>query len=333
MSTQLEKINKDSVFKYLEPRQEDLLSIIGKGDVNEGVSRIKSEMAFAIQAATKNKQLALSSPQSVAAAIYNTLIVGLTLNPLMELCDLVPYEESKKDAEGNWKTTVSAVMQPRYGGMLKLAADCGAFKDAPFCACVYSGDDFQVTLGSERKIVHNPNYLSDKDEDITHVYCVISLANGGSHIEVMPISKVKAIMVRSQGYKQAVSSKKYNSVWHNFFPQQALKTVLKRALKTVPKSSFKQDAVKLQQAISMDNTDYLLDQPNYKQLNQSQVDKIKAIAEQDSSKIDDIIDSLMAENIDPEQIKEVTGRDVSRDQSDLFTEVEPEKDSQNETNS
>ncbi len=305
MSTEIQKINKESVFKFLEPRQDELISIIGKGSMAEGKAIIMKEASFAIQAANKNSQLRNASPASVAIAVYNTILSGLTLNPMMELCDIVPYETGSY-VEGQWQSRVEAQMQPRFGGMLKLAADSGALKDAPFCACVYKGDEFQVTLGSERKIVHNPAYETLDDNDITHVYCVISLANGGSHLEVMPIGKVKEIMKRSQGYKTAEKNNKRNSVWHTFFPQQALKTVLKRALKTVPKSSFDNNALmRLQAAISSDNQDYDLTSPKALMLNEAQFDKIVEAVKDKPESLDQFVTALTEKGIDENQIEAI----------------------------
>jgi hypothetical protein len=140
MSTAVEKINKDSVFKFLEPKQEELITIVGKGSLEQGKALIMKEMSFAIQAANKNPQLRNANPASVAMAVYNVILSGLTLNPMMEMCDLVPYETGSYDEQGNWRGRVEAQLQPRYAGMLKLAADTGAFKDAPFTSCVYKKD-------------------------------------------------------------------------------------------------------------------------------------------------------------------------------------------------
>ena len=306
MSTAVEKINKDTVFKFLEPKQEELITIVGKGSLEQGKALIMKEMSFAIQAANKNPQLRNANPASVAMAVYNVILSGLTLNPMMEMCDLVPYETGSYDEQGNWRGRVEAQLQPRYGGLLKLAADTGAFKDAPFTSCVYKNDEFEVVLGSERKIVHKPAYDSLDDNDITHVYCIISLANGGSHIEVMPIGKVKEVMKRSQGWKKAEKDKKYNSVWHNFFPQQALKTVLKSALKTVPKSSFDNNALmRLQAAVAADNHDYDLDAPKPLMLNEAQLDKIIETVKIDPNQLDGFVSALTEKNIDPEQIEKI----------------------------
>lgn len=236
---------------------EELVLICGNGNAEKGKIMLMKELSFAVQAANKNYQLAAADPRSIADSVYNTVVSGLSLNPQLELADIVPYDVSTKTPEGKWVKSKQAQMQPRYGGMLKLCADTGAFKDAPFTACVYEGDEFAVTLGSNRGIHHVPKFATSDPAKITHVYTVFSLANGGSHIEVMPISRVLEIRNRSQSYLYAEKEQKYNSVWHVDFPQMAMKTCLKRGLKTVPKSSFNMEAyAKLGAAIAADNAEY-----------------------------------------------------------------------------
>lgn len=258
MSTEITKFAPSTLEGVLTERNQldELLSICGKGDPAKGKTILMKELAFASQAASKNYQLQSASPQSIAASVYNTVVSGLSLNPQLELADIVPYDTSIKTATG-WEKRKEAQMQPRYGGILKLCADTGAFRDAPFTACVYEGDEFLVTMGSNRTIHHIPKYLTSDPEKITHVYTIFSLANGGSHMEVMPASRIREIRGRSQSYKYAVKEGKENSVWHTDFPAMAMKTCLKRGLKTVPKSSFNMEAyAKLGAAIASDNTDY-----------------------------------------------------------------------------
>lgn len=258
MSVAVTKFSSNQLETILADKAKELIILCGNGNLEKGKAMVTRELSFAAQAANKNTALVKASPQSVAMAVYNTIISGLTLNPHLELCDILPYDNNHKDGNGNWVTVTEAQMQPRYGGLLKLAADTGAFKDAPFTACVYKGDEFSVTLGSNREIIHTPKYLTDKDEEITHVYTVFSLANGGSHIEVMPIERVKKTMRKSKSWKKADGTDgKKNSIWHVNFPEMALKTCLKRGLKTIPKSSFNMESFhRLGAAIASDNSDY-----------------------------------------------------------------------------
>lgn len=286
----------------------------GGGDHEKGKAMLTRELSFAAQAANKNSSLLSASPQSVAMAVYNTVISGLSLNPHLELCDVVPYDRNYKDEKGNWRKTTEAQMQPRYGGMLKLAADTGAFRDAPFTACVYKGDEFSVTLGSNRSILHVPKFENMRDEDITHVYTVFSLANGGSHIEVMPISRVKKIMEKSQSWKYAEKENKKNSVWHTSFPEMAMKTVLKRGLKTIPKSSFNMESFhKLGAAINADNADFDMNQlPPGNVLNEQAEEKLIEVFAKNPTddRLRDLKTHLEKQSVDPEQAQRIISRAI-----------------------
>jgi phage RecT family recombinase len=262
---------------------EELCRICGNGNVEKGRTSLLRELSFAAQAANKMPKLQAATPASIAQAVYNTVICGLSLNPHLEMCDMLPYENNLKDENGNRVKVVEAQMQPRYGGMLKLAADTGAFLDAPFTACVYKGDQFDVEYGSSPRIVHRPAFKTQRDEDITHVYTVVKLANGGSHFGIMTVERVNAIRNKSKSYAFAETGKqdwgggRKDSVWHTSYPEMAMKTSLKRTLKTVPKSSFNMEAQhKLAMALGADNsdTDFSLPEHKAKTLSDETVEKI-----------------------------------------------------------
>jgi phage RecT family recombinase len=311
MSTAVTKFSSNQLDTILSDKSEELITLCGGGDIKKGRAMLTRELSFAAQAANKNSALAKASPQSVAMAVYNTVISGLTLNPHLELCDVLPYDNSSKDANGNWVTKTEAQMQPRYGGLLKLAADTGAFKDAPFTACVYKGDEFSVTLGSNRLVIHTPTYLSEKDEDITHVYTIFSLANGGSHIEVMSIERVKKTMRKSKSWKKSEADKK-NSIWHTSFPEMAMKTCLKRGLKTIPKSSFNMETFhRLGAALAADNTDYDANQlPPGNVINPASEEKLieSFKANPTEERFKELKGHLENRGVDPEQMQRIISR-------------------------
>lgn len=309
MSTAVARFSGTQLESILGDKTKELITLCGNGNLEKGKAAVIRELSFAAQAANKNYQLAAASPQSVAMSVYNTILSGLSLNPSLELCDILPYENSRKDASGNWVKTVEAQMQPRYGGLLKLTADTGAFKDVPFTACVYKGDEFSVTFGSNRSVHHIPKFETTEDADITHAYTVFSLANGGSHIEVMPIAKVKKVMSKSKSWKKSETDGKKNSIWHTSFPEMVLKTVLKRGLKTVPKSSFNMEALeRLGAAMAADHNDYDANQlpPGSGLTPQAEEKIIDAIRKNPTAeRLKDLKEHLEKNNVDPEQAQRI----------------------------
>lgn len=310
MSTAVARFSGTQLESILGDKTKELITLCGNGNLEKGKAAVVRELSFAAQAANKNAQLAAASPQSLALAVYNTILSGLSLNPHLELCDVLAYDNSYKDGNGSWQKVTEAQMQPRYGGLLKLTADTGAFKNAPFTACVYKGDEFSVTLGSDRSVHHIPAYSSLDPADITHVYSIFDLANGGSHIEVMPIERVKQVMRKSKAWKYAEGDKgKKNSPWHTDFPEMALKTVLKRGLKTIPKSSFNMEAfAKLGAAIAADNNDYDPNQlpPGTGLTSQAEEKLIDEIRKKPTSeRLKELREHLEKRNIDPDQIQRI----------------------------
>lgn len=321
MSTSIQKFSSNQLESLLTKsgKTEELCKICGNGNIEKGRTALLRELSFAAQAANKMPKLQSATPASVAQAVYNTVICGLSLNPHLEMCDILPYENSVKDDNGNKVKVVEAQMQPRYGGMLKLAADTGAFLDAPFTACVYKGDTFQPEYGSNPRIVHVPAFKSQKDEDITHVYTVVKLANGGTHFNIMTVERVNAIRNKSKSYQFAEFGKpewggsKKDSTWHTSYPEMAMKTSLKRTLKTVPKSSFNMEAQhRLAMALGADNsdTDFTLPDPTPsgpKKLPENVVNMIldqvrKNPTQEEVSKLSS---HLTAENVDPQQSMDI----------------------------
>jgi recombination protein RecT len=95
-----------------------------------------------------------------------------------------------------------------------------------------------VEEGTERKIVHKPNYTKDRG-DLVCVYAVFKTKDGNVDFEVMSIDEVDAIRMRSK----ASSS----GPWVTDYEEMAKKTVMRRLLKRAPMS------IELASAVAFDN--------------------------------------------------------------------------------
>ena len=106
---------------------------------------------------------------------------------------------------------------------------------------IYANDEFYHELGLHPALKHVPTW-GDRGE-IVGFYAIFHLDNGGYHFEVMSKNDIDAYAAT---YSKAFSTD--YSPWKTNYEQMALKTVLKRLLKTAPvKSDFRK-------AISMDET-------------------------------------------------------------------------------
>jgi len=205
----------------------------------------QKEISFARQIVAKNKSIAGCDTNSILAAIMNVANVGLSLNPVLKLAYLVPrWNSSSKMME--------AYLEPSYQGLVKLLTDTGSVSSVA-CYLVYKGDKFKATnFGIEHEM--NP-FEKRSNDDIVGVYAQSKLADGSLQFETMNIAELEEIRGRSESYKAKVAGKINSCIWDSDFAEMCRKTVIRRAVKYLPKSA-KWD--KLASAIELDEQDYAI---------------------------------------------------------------------------
>lgn len=126
---------------------------------------------------------------------------------------------------------------PMVAGLVKKLYESGevTYVDA---AAVYANDKFVFRRGDEPRLEHEPT-MDDDAGIIVAAYAVIKLKNGEVKREVMPRRDIEAV--------RGASKSKDNGPWVTWYDQQAIKSVIKRAYKQLPKS----DA--LEKIIASDN--------------------------------------------------------------------------------
>jgi recombinational DNA repair protein RecT len=145
--------------------------------------------------------------------------------------------------------------------MVKLLTDTGSVKNV-YSHVVYEGDEFEVELGTETKIVHKPQF---KTKTIEKVYAVAILHDGVRQIEVMTKQETDAIKGISESYKAFLAGKISSCIWVDNESEMCRKTVIKRISKYLPKTDRWE---KFSQAVEIDNQDYLVsDDQRYYLLN------------------------------------------------------------------
>lgn len=148
------------------------------------------------------------------------------------------YNTKRKGRNGQPDEWVKmAQYLPMVAGLVKKLYESGevTFVDA---AAVYANDKFLFRRGDEPKLEHEPT-LDDDAGVIVAAYAVIKLKNGEIKREMMPRRDIEAV--------RGASKSKDNGPWVTWYDQQAIKSVIKRAYKQLPKS----DA--LEKIISSDN--------------------------------------------------------------------------------
>jgi len=171
-----------------------------------------------------NPKLLEADRASLLRAAATAAELGLSLNPSMGECDILPVWNGRLKKN-------EAQCRPRVKGLMKLARNSGEIKSIA-AHVVHENDVFEWELGLEKKLVHKP--AKAKRGEMTHVYCVWKTADDEIDFEVMDREQVYKIRSRSS------SKTKEGEVvgpWKTDEDEMWRKTVVKRATKYMPLSA------------------------------------------------------------------------------------------------
>tara|TARA_Y100000593_G_C4323318_1_gene345185 strand:- start:4808 stop:5680 length:873 start_codon:yes stop_codon:yes gene_type:complete len=199
------------------------------------------EVSFAVQIINNNSYLQDCEDTSVMQSVYNTALIGLSLNPVSKQAYLVP-----RYVRGRGKI---ACLEPSYQGLVKLITDTGSAKQI-YSHCVYEHDEFEIELGFQTNLKHLPKF---KSKTITGCYAVAVLADDTKTFEYMDIDDLYAIRDRSESYKAYAAKKVSTCIWVDHEQEMCRKTVIRRLCKYLPKSD---QWNKINEAINLDESDY-----------------------------------------------------------------------------
>lgn len=113
-----------------------------------------------------------------------------------------------------------------YKGMIELLRRSGQLKDI-YAYSVYENDDFEITYGLDRNLIHKPN-LENKG-NFLGCYCVAILKDGAKAFEYMTKEEIET-------HAKKFSKTFGNGPWKTDFEAMAHKTVVKKMLKWLPLS-------------------------------------------------------------------------------------------------
>lgn len=182
---------------------------------------------MAMTALTANATLRECTPPSFIGACLTAAQLGLEPNTPLGQAYLIPYKNYKNNGR------LECQFQIGYKGLLDLAYRSGIFQTV-MAQVVYENDDFTYEYGLEPKLCHKP---AARDRgNMTYVYAVYKLNNGGYTFEVMSVEDVRDFAKKK--------SKSYSSgPWQTDFEMMAKKTVLKRLLKYAPLKTEQADGI------------------------------------------------------------------------------------------
>lgn len=183
-----------------------------------------------INAVSTTPQLAQCSPASLFLSSVRSFSLGLEPNGALNEAYLIPYWNSKKSC-------YEAQFQPSYRGLQNLARRSGEIAEI-YSKAVKENDIFDVEEGTDRKIIHKPNYMKDRGKAVCY-YAVFRTKDGNVDFEVMSLEEIEAI--------RSLSKAKDADAWVIHFEEMAKKTVMRRLLKRAPMS------IELAEAVAFDN--------------------------------------------------------------------------------
>ena len=157
---------------------------------------------------------------SIFGGVMECLKLGLTIGGPMQEAWLIPFRDNK---QGGAKIATVIIGYQGFRNIL----DRGKSVIDLHPVAVHQNDEFDFELGSRPFVKHKPS-LADRGALIA-VYAVAHLPRGGIQIEVMGKAEVDEHRAKSR----AGSS----GPWVDFYEAMALKTVVRKIAKYLPKSS------------------------------------------------------------------------------------------------
>ena len=178
----------------------------------------------------RNPALAKASPISFVGAIMQCGALGLEPSGSLGHAYLIPFGNGK-DSQG--RPNIQLIIG--YRGMLDLAKRSGQISSISARA-VHENDDFNYSYGLEETVHHIP--ASGERGDLTHVYAVARMKDGGVQFEVMSVFDVEKV--------KKASKASASGPWVTYYEEMAKKTVIRRLFKYLPIS------IEMQKAVTID---------------------------------------------------------------------------------
>jgi len=190
-----------------------------------------------------NPELSTCTPESFLGSLFTLAQLGL--EPIAGKAYLLPFRNSRKDAQGNWKTVKEVQAVVGYKGLVDLFYRHDKAITLSW-GVVKKGDEFEYEKGTSSYLRHRPGL--ERGEP-TALWALAELKSGGKVFEVMSWNDAM-----EHGKKHAKTYNKKEecfyakSPWATSPEAMCLKTVLIQLFKLLPLS------IEMQQAIAADET-------------------------------------------------------------------------------
>jgi len=230
MSNKNESIEKQVVSKMESPAMEKSLKQV----MPEFLDYNRFLQIATRQAKTKLKECKNLDPNSILIAAYEAAKFGLSFDETRGEAYMVPFNTNvgtKKKPQ--YKTIIN--FMPGYQGLIKLCRNSGMKKIN--ARIVYENDDFNFWLDDDGDhLEHSPCLNSKEDRgDPIAGYSIAVFDDGTRDIFTLPYDKIL----------EAKKMSKTKKVWEEHEEAMAVKTVIRRHCKMLPKDTILSQATKL----------------------------------------------------------------------------------------
>lgn len=222
----------DGLKRQLEGSKHEFMPLLG------GQSNVDAFVRVVLNAVLANPDLITANRRSLIAACMKAAMDGLMPDGREAVLNV--YNTKVKDkASGREQWVMMAQYLPMVGGMIKSMYESGlvSMVDA---AAVYEQDRFLFRRGDAPILEHEPT-ADDEPGRVKAAYVVVRMTSGEIKREVMFRRDIEAVRAVSKSGTNEMSP------WSKWYDQQAIKSVIKRAAKQLPRSD------RLDRVIAHDN--------------------------------------------------------------------------------
>lgn len=214
----------------LVEKMPDFKALMPRGIAAE---RYVRQAYFAI---AKDPKLQQCTPASLVMRTIEAAEVGLSLDRTLQEAALIPRYSTKKKV---WE----AQLMPEYKGLLRLAHQHPDVDHVDVVE-VFNNDVFRVTRGTKPEIVHEVSTDADPGPAVAY-YAIVWFKSGQCKFEVMNKRQIEGVRKHIKGASEP------DSPWVKNYGEQAKKTVLKRMLKTVPRTEHTASALSASDSVDI----------------------------------------------------------------------------------
>lgn len=210
--------------KLFDQQKPELAKLLPRGMDPERLFRM------ALTECVKNPKLLECTAESWALAMQTCAAQGLFPDSTLGYMYLIPRENSKKGADNRWVKRMEVTAQRGYQGDIALARKTGEIADI-YAEVVYERDEYKVTKGLDRNIIHVPYDGDEEPGALKATYAVAKLRSG----ETAFVTLTKRDVNRHKA--SAFGTEKDESPWKKHEAAMWRKTAIHELFKWLPKSS------------------------------------------------------------------------------------------------